>query len=122
MEICCKVIAFIQLLTYDLFFPLLLHYSYSLNTISKGLVNPLATHMYIIDIEVTLSTPQSDVTSKSALKVDLGGPVCCEDTKGPFPFSSYSKTVSILSRTVFVAYFSCLSLSLSHSAFAMFTF
>ena len=55
----------------------------------KGLVNLLATHMYIIDIEVTLSTPQSDVTSKSALKVDLGGPVCCEDTKGPFPFSIF---------------------------------
>ena len=43
---------------------------------NKGLVHLLATHMYIIDIEVTLSTPQSDVTSKSALKVDLGGPVC----------------------------------------------
>ena len=79
-------------------FPLLLHYySYSLNTILKGLVNLLATHMYKIDIEVTLSTPQSDVTSKSALKVDLGGPVCCEDTKGPFPFSNNSKTVSMLS-------------------------
>ena len=58
------------------FFPLLLHYySHSLDTILKGLVNLLAIHMYIIDIEVTLSTPQSDVTSKSALKVDLGGPV-----------------------------------------------
>ena len=84
------------LLTYDIFLPLLLHYStYSLNTISKGLVNPSATHMYIIDIEVTLSTPQSDVTSKSALKVDLGGPVCWEDTKGPFFFTNYIKTVSL---------------------------
>ena len=76
---------------------MLLHYSYSLDTILKGLVNLLATHMYIIDIEVTLSTPQSDVTSKSALKVDLGGPVCWEDTKGPFPFSNYSKTASMSS-------------------------
>ena len=54
--------------------------------IQKRSEHLLATHMYIIDIEVTLSTPQSDVTSKSALKVDLGGPVCWEVTIGLIPF------------------------------------